>query len=87
MSIVPPARNPPARASMLNLWLAHLRAQLTVVEARVAQLDLRPAEHLAATATAYHITRQIEQFQAQLAALTRRTHDEPPEAGEAFRRF
>lgn len=87
MSIRSPVRNLPARAGILKLWNAHLRAQLTIVESRVAQPDLRPAEHLAATATAYHITKQIERFQAQLAALIPSTHDEPPEAGKASRRF
>ena len=87
MSMLPPARNLPARAGLLNIWIDLLYSQLRTFEARAALPDLRPEEHLAAVASAKHTASQIELYREQVYRLLNPTNGEPPGAGETPRRF
>lgn len=86
VSILPPARNLPARAGILSVWIEQLYTKLREAEARAAQPELPLMEHNAAVATARYIVGQIEHFQHQVYQLNL-ANDEPPGAGETPRRF
>ena len=85
MSMLPPARNLPARAGILTLWIAQLYTKLREAEARAAQDDLPPTEHNAAVAKARYFAGQIEHYQDQVYQLNV-ANAEAPEAGNP-RRF
>ena len=86
MSMLPPARNLPARAGVLSVWIEELYKKLREVEARAAQPDLSVPEHKAAVASAIYISNQIEHYERQVYQLNT-ANAEPPGAGETPRRF
>lgn len=79
MSILPPARNLPARAGVLTTWIEQLYTKLREAEARAARPELSIAEHAAAVATARYIAGQIEHYQHQVYQLNT-VNAEPPGA-------